>query len=289
MKRDRTGQTIAGRYQLTGLIERGGQSEVYRARDLIDHDEVALKILSETIAADSLFRERMFREAQAMANLAGTAAVRVFDQRWTEDGALCLVMELLQGTDFEHYLGRLEARGQRADPKWLLGLFGPVVKTLEAAHGMGIVHRDLKPANVFVIDEARGGGVRLLDFGFAKFLRLRGFTQVGCVAGSPSYIAPESWQGNPGGIDHRVDVYALGAVIFRALAGQPPFMAASMAELLQSVTTAPRPSLRRFRPELPPALDEWVKTALAILPSERFQTVVALWNALQQVLSPGVV
>jgi serine/threonine protein kinase len=287
MTRDRTGQTIARRYQLVSLIERGGQSEVYRARDLIDHDEVAIKVLSETIASDSLFRERMFREAQAMANLAGTAAVRVFDQRWTEDGALCLVMELLHGTDLEHHLGHLEARGQRADPKWLLGLFGPVVKTLEAAHGMGIVHRDLKPANVFVIDEAHAGGVRLLDFGFAKFLRLRGFTQIGCVAGSPSYIAPESWQGNPGGIDHRVDVYALGAVIFRALGGQPPFMASSMAELLQWVTAAPRPSLRRLRPELPVAVDEWVASALAIAPAERFQTVAALWNAFQQVLTRG--
>jgi eukaryotic-like serine/threonine-protein kinase len=285
MSKDRTGQVIANRYRLVALIERGGQSEVYRAQDLIGHDEVAIKVLSQGLAADSLFRERMYREALAMANLAGTAAVRVLDQRWTEDGALCLVMELLAGTDLEQALTRLEAAGQRADPRWLLELFGPVVRTLEAAHAAGIVHRDLKPANVFVIDPSAGGGVRLLDFGFAKFVRMRGLTQPGQVAGSPSYIAPETWQGRTREIDHRVDVYSLGAVLFRALAGRPPFVAQDLPELLALVTGASRPSLRALRPDLPHLVDQWVVGALAIDPEKRFQTVTALFNALGRVLS----
>ena len=285
MSNDRTGQVIANRYRLVALIERGGQSEVYRAEDLIGHDQVAVKVMSRDVAADSLFRERMFREALAMANLAGTAAVRVLDQRWTEDGALCLVMEFLVGADLEHSLAKLEATGQRADPRWLLELFGPVVRTLEAAHAMGIVHRDLKPANVFVVDPSAGGGVRLLDFGFAKFVRMRGLTQPGHVAGSPSYIAPETWQGRSREVDHRVDVYSLGAVLFRALAGRPPFAAKDLPGLLELVTGAPRPSLRALRPDLPHLVDQWVVGALAIDPDKRFQNVTALWSALVRVLS----
>ena len=285
MASDRTGQVIADQYTLDALIARGGQSEVYRARRRSDETEVAIKVLSDPLAADAQFRERMLREAQAMANLTGTAAVRLLDQCWTNDGVLCLVMELLRGTDLEHHLEALEARGQRADPQWLLTLLRPIVETLEIAHSQGIVHRDLKPANVFVVDPAAGGGVRLLDFGFAKFARLPGVTEVGFVAGSPSYIPPESWRGNSAAIDRRADVYSLGAVIFRTLGGQPPFAAPELVDLLQLVTTAPRPSLVTLRPDLPAPLDEWVWSALAIEPESRFQSVTALLDALVNTLS----
>jgi eukaryotic-like serine/threonine-protein kinase len=276
--RDRTGQVIAGRYRIAGLLERGGQSEVYRARDLADQAEVAIKVLSAHLVPDAQFRERMAREAHALAHLEGTACVRVLDEACTRDGAICLVMELLRGANLEHYLARTEARGERAGPAWLIALLDPIVHTLDIAHSVGIIHRDLKPANLFVIDEAAGGGARLLDFGFAKFLRLGGLTQQGFVAGSPSYIAPEGWRGNPPAIDHRADVYSLAAVMFRALGGQPPFAAPDLRDLLELVTTAPRPSLVTLRPDLPAPLDEWVWRALAIEPKDRFQSVGAMWR-----------
>src|SRR5262249_52772620 len=163
-------------------------------------DEVALKVLKPDTNAEAT--ERMFREARAMATLHGTAAVRVLDQQWTQDGAMCLVTELLHGKPLDETLEAIEARGELADVPWIVGLMEPVVTTLQAAHGMGIVHRDLKPANIFVLDPARAPTarsgaatgsmaaslpVRLLDFGFAKFTRLRGLTAEGMVAGSPSY------------------------------------------------------------------------------------------------------
>ena len=139
-----------------------------------------------------------------------------------------------------------------------------------------IVHRDMKPKNIFVVDPAHGGGVKLLDFGFAKFLRMRSVTAQGMVAGSPSYIAPEQWLGQGATLDGRVDVYGLAAVMFRALTGRPPFLASDLHELLVLVTSAPRPSLHALRPDLPPAVDDWVEQALAIDREERFSTVRAL-------------
>lgn len=280
---DRTGQVIARRYKLLAHIDKGGQGAVYRARDLKDHDDVAIKVLHESVAASSESRERMFREARAMASLVGTAAVRIFDQQWTDDGALCLVMELLHGHDLEDWLQRIERAGARFPVAALEPIFAPVVSTLEVAHHQGIVHRDLKPANIFIVDTEHGGGVKLLDFGFAKFTRLPSFTAAGFVAGSPSYIAPEAWLAQKN-LDHRIDVYAVGAMIFRALAGKPPFAAPSLGQLLNLATSAERPSLREHRPELPPAIDEWVKMAMAIDPAERFLSVRALWKALQSLL-----
>jgi serine/threonine-protein kinase len=274
----RQGELVGGRYEVLGLIGRGGQSSVFRARDTRAGDEVALKVLRADFAHDSDFRERMFREAQAMASLQGTAAIRVLDQAWTDDGALCLVTELLHGADLETHLGAIEARGERASPALVRELLDPIVITLEAAHSQGIVHRDLKPANIHVLDPDHGGGTRLLDFGFAKFVRARSFTAHGMIAGSPSYIAPEAWDGRSDQLDQRADVYGLGAVIFRCLAGRPPFISDNLADLMMLVKTAARPSLHALRPELPDALDAWVEHALAADPEQRFMTVRALWR-----------
>src|SRR5690606_17936342 len=150
----------------------------------------------------------------------------------------------------------------------------------EAARDLGIVHRDIKPENVFVIHPAYGGGVRLLDFGFARFTRRRRITRQGMVAGSPSHIAPEAWLGRDD-LDHRVDVYGLAVVLCRLPAGDVPLAAPKLADLMKVVTAAPRPSLRALRPGLPPAIDDWVEHALAVDRERRFQTASALWNALR--------
>ena len=125
----------------------------------------------------------------------------------------------------------------------------PVVHTLEVAHNAGILHRDIKPGNIFVLND---GTVRLLDFGFAKFVRMRGLTMAGFVAGSPSYIAPEAWKGDPGLLDQRIDVYGLAVVMFRALTGKPPFVAGELVELLKMATTGKRPSLHKLAPRPAP-------------------------------------
>jgi eukaryotic-like serine/threonine-protein kinase len=273
---DRVGEIIAGRYRLVEQLDKGGQGVVYRALDQKAGDEVAIKVLSGDPAQDVQWRERMMREAHALTVLAGTSAVRVVHQAWADDGAFCLVTELLKGADLEEHLIQLESEGTRLGPGELCLLLEPVVSTLETAHAAGILHRDIKPRNVFVLET---GGVRLLDFGFAKFTRMRAVTRQGVVAGSPSYIAPEIWGGSSH-FDQRIDVYSLGAVAFRALGGTTPFRGSGLKEILERVTTAPRPSLHALRPDLDPAIDDWVSLALAIRPEERFDGVRALWNAL---------
>jgi serine/threonine-protein kinase len=279
---DRTGQLIGGRYEILALIDKGGQGAVYRARDHRDQDEVAIKVLNDAVGQAPEWRERMFREAHAMTTLSGTAAVRVFDQQWTNDGALCLVMELLQGLPLDSYLKMLEQYGLPVPLTLVLRLLAPIVDTLEISHDLGILHRDLKPENIFVLEPVGNGGVKLLDFGFAKFVRLKSVTAAGFVAGSPSYIAPEAWRGDPEQLDRRIDVYAMAAVIFRALAGRPPFVSDDVRELLRLATGGPRPSLHALRPDLPPEVDDWVYQALAIEPAERFFRIRALWNAFME-------
>ncbi|MET0594318.1 MAG: serine/threonine-protein kinase, partial [Polyangiaceae bacterium] len=155
------------------------------------------------------------------------------------------------------------------------------VDTLEAAHVRGIVHRDLKPGNIFVLDS---GGARLLDFGLAKVMAAAPLTNSGMVAGSPSYIAPEVWKGNPRALDHRIDVYSLGAIIFRALSGAVPFGGKDILEKLALVTTGDRPSLHELRPDLPQEVDTWVAEVLAVDPDLRFRQVRGMWNALRGIL-----
>jgi eukaryotic-like serine/threonine-protein kinase len=273
----RIGEMLSNRYRLVSIIGEGGQGVVYRADDVKDREPVAIKILRDETAADPSSRERMFREAQALSTLLGTAAVHVFDQGWTMDGAHFLVMELLTGQDFEDVLRTLERDGGRIPIPQLLELLLPVVQTLERAHAAGIVHRDLKPANIFLLNT---GQVRLLDFGFAKFTRLRGLTMTGFIAGSPSYIAPEIWSHGSSDIDQRADIYSLGAVIFRAISGKPPFVGSTIVGIYRSATKDPRPKLTTARPELSPEIDDWVEQALAADPDARFLSVTALYNAL---------
>lgn len=282
--RSRIGELLDARYRIEAIIGSGGQGVVYRASDITDGEPVAIKVLRDEIAADPDWRERMFREARAMASLLGTAAVRVLDQGWTADHAHFLVMELLDGSDFETALQAIERQGQRAEPDQILEILQPIVDTLEQAHAHGIVHRDIKPANIFLL---KTGGVRLLDFGFAKFTRLPGVTVAGFIAGSPSYISPEMWLRGGDKIDQRVDVYSLAAVVFRALAGTPPFAGEALGAIYKAATTAPRPKLTQFRPELPPNVDSWVEQGLAVDPETRFGSVRALLNALSWAL--GVV
>lgn len=275
---ERVGDVVLNRYELTKLIGRGGQGAVYEARDRQGGTLVAVKVLHDTGAEDETTRTRFKREAQALRELEGTAALHLFDFGFSNDGLVCLVMELLKGNDLDEELARMERAGKKFRAVDIPFVFSPLVSTLEKAHSLGIVHRDLKPQNVF-IEHANGlMRVRLLDFGFAKFQNLTRLTMDGFVAGSPSYIAPETWAQKP--VAPSVDVYSLGAMMFRSLGGTPPFVSKNILELLKAVTTGERPSLHALRPDLPKAVDPWAKRALAADPRERFHSPGETYRAL---------
>jgi len=128
--------------------------------------------------------------------------------------------------------------------------------------------------------------VRLLDFGLVKLMDAESLTKTGTVAGTPSYIAPEAWGGTPKLLDHRIDVYALGVIVFRALSGSLPHSTTNMIDLYGWVRQGKRPSLRALRRSLPRGIDDWVQRALAVEPEDRFQDIRSMWNALEGLLAP---
>jgi serine/threonine protein kinase len=272
---------VVGRYELLELVGEGGHGRVYRARDRESSAIVAIKVLHDDVNNPEL-ELRMKREAYAMGKLAGTCATEVYECAETEAGKLYLAMEFLDGQDLESLIEAQEATGTLLPIPAMFELLGPVVQTLEVAHSRGVIHRDLKPQNIFVRTD---GQVRLVDFGLMKDLHLSKLTEAGMVAGSPAYIAPEAWAGVPERLDSRIDVYALGVLAFRILSGRKPFEPeGGLLDFVLVVTTAPRPSLRTWRPDFPPAIDAWSQWALAIQPEHRFPTVTALWDGLKRAL-----
>lgn len=278
----RIGQVISERYVLCAAIGKGGHSEVYRAADRNGGPNVAVKILQEGFAGSEEYSVRLVREHRVLKMLEGSAALQVHSIATSPDGAMCLITELLSGKDLDDALIEIESQGRRISPKRLVELLSPIVSTLERAHEQEIIHRDLKPANIYVLDfdSDPAGGVRLIDFGLAKLKGAKPLTREGMIMGSPSYIAPEVWKGNPSLLDSRMDIYSFGAIVFRALSGRVPFETELIRDKVKLITTAVRPSLKALRAELPEGVDAWVGQVLAIDPDQRFRRIRAAWNAL---------
>lgn len=280
----RTGEMLGGRYLIGQLIGKGAHGEVYRAEDVIDEYEVAVKFLASNLAGDSNFAVRLEREARVLAKLEGLATVAIYGLVSSDDGTPCVVMELLDGIDFAKFLDQREAKDNKLSVHEVITLFNPIVRTLDTAHAQGIVHRDIKPSNIVLagtgIDDAR-----IMDFGLAKVETLPSITADAILAGSPSYIAPEVWMRGAKEADNRADVYSLAVVIFEAFTFRVPIRHENLAEMLAAVTTPSNiPSLRALRTTLPEGIDDWAYQALATNPNDRFQSVVAMWRALRAVL-----
>jgi serine/threonine-protein kinase len=272
--RDRIGEVLGQRYELQAVIGQGGQGTVYRALDRWSQHAVAIKVMSAK-ATEPAAVERMMRELEALNALQGTAAVKVLDTFRGNAGELCLVLELLIGEDLDQYLWNHRER-ERMRPERIVELLDPIVSTLEVAHAAGILHRDLKPANIFLL---QGGGVRLLDFGMARLRKGVPLTAPGMVMGSPSFMAPEAWQGLSDFLDPRADVYSLAVIIFVALTGELPLSGKDLFDKFLGATQGKHRRLREFRPDLPPQADEWAARALALDRNQRFGSVGDMWNA----------
>src|SRR6185436_5702516 len=169
----------------------------------------------------------------------------------TEDGKPFLVMEYLEGSD----LGEVLHATGKMDAARAVHIVGQVLRGLAAAHAEGIIHRDMKPANVFLTE--RGGAsdfVKIMDFGISKVVAARDarvrLTETGVAMGTPIYMAPEQAEARSD-LDHRIDIYAVGVMLYEMLAGQPPFNAGSYLALVQLHVGSPPPPLAERRPDLP--------------------------------------
>ncbi|MCU0690274.1 MAG: protein kinase [Polyangiaceae bacterium] len=245
---------LAGRYRLETQVGAGGMGEVYRAVDEPTGRRVAVKVLKAK--ARDVDRSRFKREIRTLAELQHPGLVNYVDHGTTPDQRLFLVMEWLQGED----LAMLLARGQ-------VGLSDAVeivrraAQAMAAVHARGIVHRDLKPSNIFIVRTGQHHGVKLIDFGMVKIPEPDDYDTVhGTFIGTPWFIAPEQARGHP--VDARADVYSLGAVLFRLVAGRNAFESRHLIAYLGRLVLEEAPRTRTIRPDVPAELDDLLAACL---------------------------
>ncbi len=274
------GRILEGKYRILGQIGAGGMAVIYEAEHLVIRREVAIKVLHAAALAKPDLIERFEREAQAAGHVESDHVVEVFDFGRLEDGSPFMVMEKLVGET----LGDRLRRVRTLTPEALTPLVLQLLTGLEAAHAAGVIHRDLKPSNVFILDEKAGHRdfVKLIDFGISKLLEYSDpeFTSTGVLLGSPTYIAPEQADSSRAA-DARSDLYSLGVIMYKALAGQPPFDAGSLREVLVKVLMSAPPPLLEVAPSVDAAFAKIVMRTMAREPSHRFQTAGELRAALE--------
>ncbi|GAB1819691.1 Stk1 family PASTA domain-containing Ser/Thr kinase [Herbidospora sp. RD11066] len=269
---------LGGRYELDGVVGRGGMAEVYRARDLRLDRIVAIKTLRADLARDHTFQARFRREAQSAASLNHPSIIAVYDTgEDMMDGTPTpyIVMEYVDGRTLRDLL----RQDRRLIPERAAELVDGILRALDYSHRGGIVHRDIKPANVML---TRNGEVKVMDFGIARAMAdsAATMTQTAQVIGTAQYLSPEQARGER--VDARSDIYSTGCVLYELLTGQPPFTGDSpVAIAYQHVREDPIPP-SRIDPEIPKWCDAIVLKAMAKDPVQRYQSAAEMRADLQR-------
>ena len=271
---------LGGRYRLLHILGEGGMGTVWAAEHQLLKKQVAVKLLLPQ-QLHGPARKRFEREARMAGSIGHPSIVKVFDLGHREDGAPYLVMEYLEG---ESLADRLENHGA-LDVSEYVTIMTQVLGGLAAAHEKGIIHRDLKPDNIFLAKQDDGTTrAKLLDFGVSKSLdeNTLALTRTGAVIGTPYYLSPEQARGDQG-IDHRVDLWAGGVVLYEMLTGQLPFVADNYNALLVKILmNAPVPPTR-VRPGIPLEMEAIILRALEQDREQRFPNAQAMLDALARV------
>jgi serine/threonine-protein kinase len=268
-----------GQYQLVSKLGEGGMGEVYLAEHQLLKRPCALKLIRQEAGTNPLALARFEREVQSAARLAHPNSIEIYDYGHSEDGTFYYVMEYLQGLS----LSDLVRQAGPLPPGRVIYLFRQACAGLAEAHDLGLVHRDLKPANLFVA--VRGGEsdvAKVLDFGLVKLTKdpgAKALTTDMTVSGTPQYMAPEQALADRS-LDARADIYALGAMMYFALTGKPPFTGGSaMAIMIAQARDAVVPP-SQVQPGVPEDLEQVVLHCLAKSPGDRFPSVRTLSAAL---------
>jgi serine/threonine protein kinase len=271
------GETIASKYMVTGLLGKGGMGAVYVVEHRLTGKRLAVKCLLPEHLEHPELVERFLREAQAAGRIQHRYVVDVFDVG--RDGELLyIVMELLDGKQLGDLL-----RDATLPLEDILTILLRAMEGVAAAHALGVVHRDLKPENVIVLagHTGRFDDPRVLDFGISKLDEDAGrsLTRSGVMMGTPYYMSFEQISSQRD-LDQRVDVYAMGVILYEALSGRVPYVAESVGALAVRMMTAPPEPLSKLRPDLPGELVEVVMRSIARDRDERYPTMRALIEAL---------
>ncbi len=271
------GKTLAGRFEIEALINRGGMGKIYRAKQMPLGRAVALKVLD--IHDDgSEFRDRFFLEASLCAKLAHPNTIRIYDYGATDDGIYFIAMEYIAGESLQQLLHRVGSMTPARSVAVALQIAG----ALAEAHDAGIVHRDLKPGNVMVTAHGDTEFVKVLDFGLVKELGKESeLSRTGTVLGSPLYIAPEQVHGTE--VDGRADIYTLGLILYAMLMGKTAFEKGNPLHVLMQQTQKRPPPFAEANPEarVPGSLEWVVMTCLEKKPKDRFASMHELIRALK--------
>ena len=275
-----TGTLIDGKYRIVRILGEGGVGIVYVAEHIFLKKQFALKLLRAEMAQYPEVAARFEQEARATSLVEHENIVRVTDFGRTPTGEPYLIMELLSGRPLSDDLYH-NPKIHRDRAIWIVE---QVLRGLQAAHAAGIVHRDLKPENVLIANRPDGSElVKVVDFGIAKVreedsVRL---TQIGTVLGTPQYMAPEQARG-VADLDHRVDLHAVGVMLYEMLAGQPPYAGDNYNIVLYEILSGKPPALTKVAPEVDPRLASIVMKAFAPERAERFQTALEMREALER-------
>ena len=288
--------TQLGPYEIRSRLGRGGMGAVYEAVDTTTGDVVAVKVLASHLADDPGLRSRFDAEIDILKNLRHPGIVRLLAFGEQEDQPF-FAMELVRGKSLEQLL----RSGRRFTWRETLAVAIEITRALKVAHDQGVVHRDLKPANLLVAEPTPGADeplsgmvgvpgtgtagvgaeritVKLADFGIAKLFGGVSHTALGHVVGTAEYMAPEQATGRPA--DHRVDLYALGLVMYAMMTGSPPFRGTQLTEVIDKQRRAIPPRVATLVPDVPAELDELIARLLAKDPAQRPANALALGRLL---------
>jgi serine/threonine protein kinase len=275
------GRTIAGRYRVLALVGEGGMGAVYVAEHLMIGRKVALKRLHPELASDEKAVARFQREARAAAATGHEHIVEVIDLGFGEDGAPFLVMEYLRGRSLSEVL-RMDGT---LEPRRACRIVGQVLTALGAVHRRGIVHRDLKPDNVFLTQKRNDADfVKVVDFGISKMQKDEGenamaLTRTGVMLGTPFYMSPEQARGMKD-LDHRVDLYGAGVMLYECLTGRVPFEGENYHQLLQHILSGKHRPARELAPAVSAELAAVLDRAIAADPAKRYASAREMLLAL---------
>ena len=265
------GQVLDGKYKIVRHLADGGMGSVYEAEHLALGRHIAIKTLHPDLATNEDMVARLQKEARAASAIGHEHIVDIHDLGRSTDNTIFIVMELLRG---ENLADRLRSSGGVLPVGRAAHILKQVLQALGAAHAIGIIHRDLKPENIFLVNRHEDlDFVKVLDFGISKMLADAPdakLTSTGFVLGTPYYMAPEQARG--GQLDHRIDLYACGALLYHLVTGRVPFNAPNFNALMFEIAAGRYAPPRQIMPSIPPGFERIITWAMDLDPMRRLQS-----------------